>query len=69
LAADPKRWISVTAPPWLRYVDFGGDRIGRMELDFYSRPKLGGIYYEPSAAWRADKQQFGATRRTPRFRL
>ena len=69
MAAEPKRWISVTAPPWLGYVDFGGGRIGRMELDFYSGPNLKGIYYEPSAAWRADKQQFGATRRTRRFGL
>jgi len=51
------------------YVELGGGRIGRMELDFYSGPKLKSIFYEPSAAWRADKQKFGASRRTRWFGL
>jgi sulfide:quinone oxidoreductase len=51
------------------FVELGGGRIGRMELDFYSGPKLKSIYYEPSAAWRADKQKFGASRRARWFGL
>ncbi len=37
--------------------------------EFYSGPKLMGIYYEPSVAGRAHKQEFGASRRTRWFGL
>jgi len=49
------------------YVELGGGRLGRMDLDFYSGPKLKSTYYEPSAAWREDKQKFGASRRARWF--
>jgi sulfide:quinone oxidoreductase len=51
------------------YVELGGGRIGRVDLDFYSGPKLKGIYYEPSIAGRAHKQEFGASRRARWFGL
>jgi sulfide:quinone oxidoreductase len=51
------------------YVELGGGRVGRVDLDFYSGPKLTGIYFEPSVAGRAHKQEFGASRRTRWFRL
>ena len=51
------------------YVELGGGRLGRMDLDFYSGPKLKSIYYEPSAAWREDKRRFGASRRSRWFGL
>jgi sulfide:quinone oxidoreductase len=51
------------------YVELGGGRLGRMDLDFYSGPKLKSVYYEPSAAWREDKQKFGASRRARWFGL
>ncbi|NJN40317.1 MAG: FAD-dependent oxidoreductase [Gammaproteobacteria bacterium] len=51
------------------YVETGGGRIGRVDLDFYSGPKLKGVYYEPSVAGRAHKEKFGASRRTRWFGL
>jgi sulfide:quinone oxidoreductase len=51
------------------YVELGGGRLGRMDLDFYSGPKLKSVYYEPSAAWRDDKRKFGASRRARWFGL
>jgi len=51
------------------YVELGGGRIGRVDLDFYSGPKLKGIYYEPSIAGRTHKQEFGASRRARWFGL
>jgi sulfide:quinone oxidoreductase len=44
------------------YIEFGGERVGRVDVDFFSGPKPTGIYYEPSPALRTDKIAFGATR-------
>jgi sulfide:quinone oxidoreductase len=49
------------------YVEFGGDRIARVDVDFLSGPKPTGTFHEPSLALRADKQAFGATRRAAWF--
>jgi sulfide:quinone oxidoreductase len=49
------------------YIEFGGDRIGKVEVDFFSGPKPIGVYHPPSVALRADKEQFGASRRARWF--
>lgn len=51
------------------YIEFGGGRIGKVEVDFFSGPKPTGNYYEPSAALRADKEHFGSSRRARWFGL
>ena len=50
--------------------EFGGGRIGRVDVDFFSDPEgPTGTYYEPSVAMRADKQLFGSSRRARWFGL
>jgi sulfide:quinone oxidoreductase len=52
------------------YIEFGGGRIGRVDVDFFSNPAHPiGKYYEPSVALRADKEHFGASRRARWFGL
>jgi sulfide:quinone oxidoreductase len=51
------------------YIEFGGGRIGRVDIDFFSGPKPTGTYYEPNVAMRADKELFGASRRARWFGL
>ena len=49
------------------YIEFGGGRIGKVAVDFFSGPKPTGTYYEPSAGLRIDKEQFGSSRRARWF--
>lgn len=49
------------------YVEFGGGRVGRVDVDFLSGPKPTGTFHEPSAEHAADKERFGATRRARWF--
>ncbi len=51
------------------YIEFGGGRIGKVEVDFFSGPTPTGTYYEPSVALREDKEHFGSSRRARWFRL
>ncbi len=51
------------------YIEFGAGRIGRVDVDFFSGPSPTGTYHEPSVALRADKEQFGASRRARWFGL
>jgi sulfide:quinone oxidoreductase len=51
------------------YIEFGAGRIGKVEVDFFSGPKPTGVYHEPSAALRADKETFGSSRRARWFGL
>ncbi len=51
------------------YLEFGGGRIGRVDVDFFSGPKPTGTYYEPDVALRADKDHFGASRKARWFGL
>jgi sulfide:quinone oxidoreductase len=51
------------------YIEFGAGRVGRVDVDFFSGPKPTGTYHEPSAALRADKELFGASRRARWFGL
>jgi sulfide:quinone oxidoreductase len=49
------------------YVEFGVGRVGRVDVDFFSGPTPTGTFQEPSAALAAEKEQFGASRRTRWF--
>jgi sulfide:quinone oxidoreductase len=49
------------------YIEFGGGKIGKVEVDFFSGPQPKGNYYEPSTELRADKQLFGSSRRARWF--
>ena len=49
------------------YIEFGGGRVARVDVDFFSGPRPTGSYHAPSQELRADKQQFGATRRARWF--
>jgi sulfide:quinone oxidoreductase len=49
------------------YIEFGGGRVGRVDVDFLSGPKPTGTFHEPSAALVAEKQHFGSSRRARWF--
>lgn len=51
------------------YLEFGGGRIGRVAVDFFSGPKPTGTYQAPSQAMREDKQRFGSTRKVRWFAM
>ncbi len=51
------------------YVEFGGDRVGRVDVDFLSGPSPTGIFIEPSDDLVTEKQHFGASRRVRWFGL
>jgi len=52
------------------YIEFGAGRIGRVDIDFFSNPDgPTGVYHEPSAALRADKEHFASSRRARWFGL
>ena len=50
------------------YIEFGGGRVGRVEVDFLSGPKPTGSFQEPSEALVAEKKRFGAEPRRPLVR-
>jgi sulfide:quinone oxidoreductase len=49
------------------YIEFGGGRVGRVDVDFLSGPKPTGAYQAPSTALVAEKQHFGSSRRARWF--
>jgi sulfide:quinone oxidoreductase len=49
------------------YIEFGGGRIGRVDVDFFSHDSPTGTYFPPSTELRAGKEAFGATRRARWF--
>jgi sulfide:quinone oxidoreductase len=49
------------------YIEFGGGRVGRVDVDFLSGPKPTGTFHEPSEELVAQKQEFGASRRARWF--
>jgi len=51
------------------YIEVGGDKIARVVVDFFSGPKPTGTFHAPSLELRADKEQFGSTRRARWFGL
>jgi sulfide:quinone oxidoreductase len=49
------------------YIEFGGGRVGRVDIDFLSGPERTGSLQPPSIELAAEKEQFGATRRARWF--
>ena len=49
------------------YVEFGGGRVGRVDIDFLSGPKPTGTLATPSVEIVAEKRHFGASRRARWF--
>ncbi len=49
------------------YIEFGDGRIARVDVDFFSGPKPTGVFHAPSEELRADKKNFGATRKARWF--
>jgi sulfide:quinone oxidoreductase len=49
------------------YIEFGGGRVGRVDVDFLSGPKPTGTFHEPSDALVAEKHHFGSSRRARWF--
>ena len=51
------------------YVEFGGGRVARVDVDFLSGPSPRGSFIEPSVALVGEKQHFGSSRRARWFEL
>jgi len=51
------------------YVEFGGGRVGRVDVDFLSGPSPTGSFIEPSVTLVGEKQHFGSSRRARWFGL
>lgn len=51
------------------YIEFGANRIARVDVDFLSGPKPFGTFHGASEALRVDKEQFGSSRRKRWFGL
>jgi sulfide:quinone oxidoreductase len=49
------------------YIEFGGGRVGRVDVDFLSAPKPTGTFQAPSRAIVAEKHEFGSSRRARWF--
>jgi len=49
------------------YVEFGGGRVGRVDVDFLSGPRPTGTFQEPSSALATEKEHFGSSRRARWF--
>ncbi|HEX4518606.1 MAG TPA: FAD-dependent oxidoreductase [Gaiellaceae bacterium] len=49
------------------YIEFGEDRVARVDVDFYSGPKPTGTFAEPSAAIVLEKEHFGSSRKARWF--
>jgi sulfide:quinone oxidoreductase len=49
------------------YIEFGGGRVGSVEIDFLSGPEKSGVFNAPSADLVAEKEAFGSTRRARWF--
>jgi sulfide:quinone oxidoreductase len=49
------------------YIEFGGGRVGRVDIDFLSGPSRTGIFNAPSAALVTEKDHFGSSRRARWF--
>jgi sulfide:quinone oxidoreductase len=49
------------------YIEFGGGRVGSVDIDFLSGPNRTGTFNPPSAAQMAEKERFGSSRRARWF--
>ncbi len=45
------------------YIEFGEDRVARVDIDFLSGPERTGVFRQPSADFVREKEQFGSSRR------
>ena len=60
---DPDRYLGQGSC----YIEFGGGRVGRVDIDFLSGPERTGVFNAPSLEIAAEKEQFGASRRARWF--
>jgi sulfide:quinone oxidoreductase len=51
------------------YIEFGGGRVGKVNVDFFSGPTPSGTYTEASTELVTDKEEFGSSRKTRWFGL
>jgi sulfide:quinone oxidoreductase len=51
------------------YIEFGGGRVGKVNVDFFSGPSPSGTYTEASVELVADKEHFGSSRKARWFGL
>ena len=51
------------------YIEFGEERIARVDIDFLSGPEKTGEFNAPSQALRQEKSDFGSSRRARWFGL
>ena len=51
------------------YLEFGEDRIARVDIDFLSGPEKTGVFNAPSLELRAEKNEFGSSRKARWFGL
>ena len=51
------------------WIEFGGGRVGRVDIDFLSGPQRTGTLRPPSPALAAEKKHFGSSRRSRWFGL
>ncbi|HRV59804.1 MAG TPA: NAD(P)/FAD-dependent oxidoreductase, partial [Solirubrobacterales bacterium] len=51
------------------YIEFGEDRIARVDIDFLSGPERTGVFNAPSLELRDQKNQFGSSRESRWFGL
>ena len=49
------------------YLEFGGGRVGRVDIDFSSAPSPTGAFQQPTAVLRGEKAHYGPTRRAGWF--
>src|SRR5262245_48736147 len=49
------------------YVEFGGGRVARVDVDFFSGPRATGAHQEATTELRIEKEHFGASRRARWF--
>jgi sulfide:quinone oxidoreductase len=49
------------------FIEFGGGRVGRVDIDFLSGPERTGTFNAPSVELAAEKREFGASRRARWF--
>jgi sulfide:quinone oxidoreductase len=51
------------------YIEFGGHRVGRVDVEFLTAPTPSGRYYPPSVELVGEKREFGSSRRARWFGL
>lgn len=65
-------WLGGDGPPPYDgrgscYIEFGGGRVGRVDIDFLSGPSRTGVFNAPSRALVTEKDHFGSSRRARWF--